>query len=195
MASFYFDERLRVDAASALSQLRRLGVQHAHILSGDAAPSVARIAHELQEAQKLLTHERLSLATKSGLKPQDKLLALRSLQAQGRCVAMVGDGLNDGPVLAGANVSFAFGRAVPLARAQSDFLLMGERLVDVARGRAHAQKTMRVMRQNLVWAFAYNVFMVPLAFLGLVNAWQAGLGMALSSILVVANAMRLVRLD
>ena len=106
---------------------------------------------------------------------------------------MVGDGLNDGPVLAGAHVSFAFGRSVPLARSRSDFVVMGDRLAMVERSVRLARRTLRVVRQNLAWAAAYNALCVPLAVAGWMPAWLAGLGMALSSLLVVANAARLAR--
>ena len=106
---------------------------------------------------------------------------------------MVGDGLNDGPVLAGAHVSFAFGRSVPLAQSRADFVVLGDSLALVPQTVLLARRTLRVVRQNLWWAAAYNALCVPLAVLGWMPAWLAGLGMALSSVLVVLNAARLAR--
>ena len=106
---------------------------------------------------------------------------------------MVGDGLNDGPVLAGAQVSFAFGKAVPLARSRADFVVLGENIHAIVDTLALARRTMRVVRQNLWWALAYNAACVPLAVAGFLPAWLAGLGMASSSLFVVLNALRLAR--
>ncbi len=178
-ATFTFTEVLRPDAHACVRALSDLGVQ-VHMLSGDAPVAVARAAAQLGigSAQARCT-------------PQDKLAALRQMQAQGRTVAMVGDGLNDAPVLAGAHVSFAFGQATAMAQSQADFVVLGERLLAVSETVALARKTMRVVWQNLAWALAYNAACVPLAVAGLLPAWLAGLGMAGSSLLVVANAARL----
>lgn len=181
LARFALSEALRPDAAAAIAQLREAGVQ-VLLLSGDrdaAAQRVAALAGIVDAA--------------GDCAPQDKWQRLQALQAQGRRVAMVGDGLNDGPVLAGAHVSFAFGRAVPLAQAQSDFAVLGERLIRVPQALLLARRTMRVVRQNLAWAAAYNALCVPLAVAGWMPAWLAGLGMAASSLLVVMNAARLAR--
>ena len=105
----------------------------------------------------------------------------------------IGDGLNDGPVLAGAHVSMAFGNAVPLAQSKSDLVLMGGQLQVVAQSVRLARHTLRVVRQNLVWAAGYNAVCVPLAVVGWLPAWLAGLGMALSSLGVVLNALRLTK--
>jgi Cu2+-exporting ATPase len=129
--------------------------------------------------------------SRGALSPDDKLAALRALQAAGRRAAMVGDGLNDAPVLAGADVSFAFGRAVPIARSRSDFVALTGRLLTIAQTLAQARRTLRIVRQNLAWAAFYNIVAVPLAIAGYMPAWAAGLGMAASSLLVVLNALRL----
>ncbi len=182
LATFELGEDLRPEAADTVRALRGLGLE-VRILSGDAEPAVRRVAQALglDDAQ-----------ARGGCTPQDKLAFLRQAQQQGRKVVVVGDGLNDAPALAGAHVSFAFGQAVPLAQSQADFVLLGLRLDAVARTVALARRTLRIVRQNLWWAVAYNVVSVPLAVAGYMPAWLAGLGMAASSLLVVGNAMRLV---
>ena len=151
-----------------------------HLLSGDGVEAVSRVASAVGIA-----------AFQGGCSPQDKLAFLKAAQERGARVAVVGDGLNDGPALAGAHVSFSFGQAVPLAQAQSDFVVLGEQLSTVVDTVRLARRTLRVVRQNLVWAGVYNAVCVPLAVLGYLPAWLAGLGMALSSLLVVLNALRL----
>lgn len=179
LASFVLLEDLRADAAATVRRLAQMGVA-VQLLSGDADAAVARVAAQLGIG-----------AARGGCSPQHKLQALRALQRQGRHSAMVGDGLNDGPVLAGADVSFAFGQSVPLAQAQADFVVPGGRLMAVADTLALARRTMAVVRQNLAWAALYNAVSVPLAVAGWMPAWLAGLGMAASSLLVVLNALRL----
>ena len=179
LATFEMREDIRPDAAATVAALGAHGIQ-VHLLSGDLPESVARVARQTGIA-----------AAHGSCTPQDKLNHLRALQSEGRKVAMVGDGLNDGPVLAGAHVSFAFGQAVPLAQAQSDFVVMGDRLGTVLQTLLQARRTLRMVRQNLAWAAIYNAVCVPLAVAGWLPAWLAGLGMALSSLLVVLNALRL----
>ena len=106
---------------------------------------------------------------------------------------MVGDGLNDGPVLAGAHVSMVLGHAVSLAQSKSDLVLMGTGLSVVVQSIRLARQTLKVVKQNLLWAALYNAVCVPLAVVGWLPAWLAGLGMALSSLLVVLNALRLTK--
>lgn len=181
LARFELHEDVRPDAASAVRQLREAGV-NVLLLSGDRSASVQRVAAETGIAQ-----------AQGDCTPQSKLEVLRAAQSQGRHVAMVGDGLNDGPVLAGAHVSFAFGKAVPLAQSRSDFVVLGSQLTLVSQTLLLARQTLRIVRQNLMWAAAYNALSIPLAVIGWMPAWLAGLGMALSSLLVVLNAARLSR--
>ena len=152
------------------------------LLSGDRAGAVRRVAAQAGIDQAL-----------GECTPQGKLAALQALQAQGCHVAMVGDGMDDGPVLAGAHASFAFGRSVPLAQSQADFVVLGDSLALVPQTLLLARRTLGVVRQNLWWAAGYNALCVPLAVMGFMPAWLAGLGMALSSLLVVLNAARLAR--
>lgn len=179
LASFSLEEALREQARQTVSDLQVMGVE-LHLLSGDSAASVARVGQLVG-----IVHAR------GGCTPAQKLERMQQLQADGRTVAMVGDGLNDGPVLAGAHVSFAFGQAVPLAQARSDFVVLGDRIDAVAQSVHLARRTMSVVRQNLWWALLYNAACVPLAVMGYLPAWLAGLGMASSSLLVVMNAVRL----
>ncbi|MDP4609475.1 MAG: HAD hydrolase family protein, partial [Burkholderiaceae bacterium] len=106
-------------------------------------------------------------------------------------VVMVGDGINDAPVLAQADASFTLGQAAALVQNRADLVIQGAQLAHVAATRELARVTMRVVKQNLAWALAYNVVAVPLAVAGLLAPWAAGLGMAASSLVVVGNAMRL----
>ena len=181
LASFSLQEDVRPEATDTVAALQALGVE-VHLLSGDQPAAVAQVAAQVGIGRAL-----------GGCTPGDKLAYLQRLQAQGRTVAMVGDGLNDGPVLAGAHVSFAFGQAVPLAQARSDLVVLAGRLDVVPAAMALARKTAAVVRQNLWWALAYNAACVPLAVAGWLPAWLAGLGMAGSSLLVVLNALRLAR--
>jgi Cu2+-exporting ATPase len=179
IATFDLCESLRPDAIATLTHLRALGLD-VRLLSGDRPQAVARLA------------QRAGIAVwEGGCSPQDKQARVRALQAQGRRVLMVGDGMNDGPVLACADVSVAMGEGVPLARAHSDAVIQGSRLAAVATLITQSRRTRRVVWQNLLWAAVYNAACVPLAVAGLMPPWLAGLGMATSSLLAVLNAARL----
>ena len=181
LASFELAEEVRPEAAGVVRALSQMGLS-LKVLSGDGPSAVAQVAQAVGIAD-----------AQGACSPQHKLQALQALQAQGHTVAMVGDGLNDGPVLAGADVSFALGQAVPLAQSKSDFVLMGGQLDVLVSTLQRSRQTMRIVRQNLWWSAAYNASCVPLALMGWLPAWAAGLGMALSSLLVVLNALRLAQ--
>lgn len=181
VATFQLREVMRPDAHRCVQDLDALGLA-VHLLSGDALGPVALAAAQLG-IRPDRAHARCT--------PDDKLARLRQLQVQGATVAMVGDGMNDAPVLAGAHVAFAFGNASSLAQSQADFVVLGSQLGAITDTLVLARKTMRVVRQNLLWALLYNAACVPLAVAGFLPAWLAGLGMATSSLLVVANAARL----
>lgn len=182
LAGFDLDEVIRPNAHEAVARLHKAGLE-VRMLSGDNAAAARRVASRLGIRQ-----------VQGDCTPQAKLENLQALQQQGRKVLMVGDGLNDGPVLARAHVSVALGQAVPLAQAQSDLVMPGGQLLMLPSMLAHARQTLRIVRQNLCWAAVYNAVCVPLALMGWLPAWLAGLGMALSSLLVIANAARLSRL-
>jgi Cu2+-exporting ATPase len=180
-ACFSFDETLREGAAEAMVALREQGYQLT-LLSGDSPPRAQRLARQLG------LH-----AVIGGATPQDKLAEVVAAQHRGERVAMVGDGVNDAPVLARADVSLAMGQSALVARAQADAVLVGNRPMDIVRTLRVARRTMRIVRQNLVWALLYNAACVPLALLGFLPPWAAGLGMAASSMVVVLNALRAAR--
>jgi Cu2+-exporting ATPase len=183
LASFEFHERLREDAVPSLQALQAQGLR-LFVLSGDKSAAVERMAQRLNLPDSQV---------QANFSPEAKLQFVQHLQAQGRHVAMVGDGFNDMPVLAGAHVSFAFGQAVPLAQARSDVVVQGQHLMAIANTFALAKRTQTVVRHNLIWAAAYNAVCVPLAFMGYLPPWLAGLGMALSSLIVVLYSLQLAR--
>jgi len=180
-ASFSFDETLREGAAEAVAALQAQGYRLS-LLSGDEP---ARARHL---AQRLGFDDAIGGAT-----PQGKLAELAAAQQRGERVAMVGDGVNDAPVLARADVSLAMGQGALVARAQADAVLVGNRPMDLVHTLRVARRSMRIVRQNLVWALLYNVACVPLALLGYLPPWAAGLGMATSSVVVILNALRAAR--
>jgi len=181
LAGFRFGEILRDDALAGVKALQRDGIE-LHLLSGDEPGRVREVAVALGLRD-----------ARGGLSPEDKLAALTAAQRDGRCVAMVGDGINDGPVLGRADVAIAMGSGAALARSQGDAILLSNRLSDLARARTLARRTVRVVHQNLAWAAVYNLACVPLALTGHLPPWAAGLGMACSSLVVVLNSMRLGR--
>jgi Cu2+-exporting ATPase len=181
LAAFEFAEALRPDAQATVARLQQAGLA-VMLLSGDATARVREVG------------EQLGVTTAQGdAKPADKLAAVAALQRHGHRVGMVGDGLNDAPVMARADASFAIGDASALTRANADFILMSGQLADITRARQTARHAMGVVRQNLAWAVTYNAVCVPLALFGWFPPWLAGLGMATSSLVVVLNALRIDR--
>ncbi|MFN3398450.1 MAG: heavy metal translocating P-type ATPase, partial [Sulfurimicrobium sp.] len=183
LALFALGDTLRPDAASLIKGLQQRG-KTVVLLSGDQEDAVQQVAQQLgiPEARAAMT-------------PQGKLDYVRGLQREGAVVAMVGDGVNDAPVLAAAGVSIAMGGGTQVARASADMILLSERLLHLLAGVDISRKTSRIIRQNLAWAFLYNLIAIPLAALGHVTPWMAGIGMSASSLMVVLNALRLVEPD
>ncbi|SMB27641.1 Heavy metal translocating P-type ATPase [Sterolibacterium denitrificans] len=183
LACFLMRDSLRTDASTLLATLESLGMRLT-ILSGDAPATVTAVAARLGIAD-----------AHGGQSPEAKHAFIKRLQAQGAVVAMVGDGVNDAPVLAQAQVSIAMGGGADLARKAADIVMLGDVLQPLAQAIVLARRTLRVVRQNLVWAFTYNILAIPAAMLGIVTPWMAGIGMSASSLLVVLNALRLQHRD
>ncbi len=181
LASFDLSEALRPDARAAVQALRDMGLT-VQLLSGDRAGAVQALARSAGID-----------AAFGECSPEDKLAHVRSLQQRGHRVAMVGDGINDAPVLALADLSVTLGQASALARSRADAVVLGGQLGGVPSLLQLAKRTRGVVRQNMAWALAYNLVCVPLAVVGWMPAWLAGLGMAASSLAVVLNASRLAR--
>lgn len=181
LAEFLLCDALRADAQVTLLQLRSQGLEPL-IASGDRAAVVAAIARQLGEPRSF-----------GNLRAVDKLACVRSLQAQRHIVVMVGDGVNDAPVLAGADVSVAIGGGTDLAKVSADIVMLGENLAPLAQGIETARHCMHIIRQNIAWAVLYNAAAVPLAASGWLQPWMAAIGMSMSSLLVTLNALRLRR--
>ena len=180
---FRLADTLRAEAVPLAQRLSAEGLGLG-VLSGDSPSVVASVAKTLGIAD-----------AHGGMSPQGKQAWIAELQKNPQAVvAMVGDGVNDAPVLAQAHVSVAMGGGTDLARNQADIVLLNENLGSLGRAILLARKTLRIVRQNLWWSFIYNFTSVPLAMAGLVTPWMAGIGMAGSSLLVVLNALRLQRI-
>ena len=179
LAWFALDDRLRPDAPALLETCRARGWK-VLLLSGDSSPMVQQIAEQLQIND-----------ARGGLTPDDKLQVLKELHSQGRHVLMLGDGVNDVPVLAAADISIAMGSATDLAKTTADAILLSNRLSSLISALAVAKKTRRVIIENLGWATLYNGLVIPFAAIGWVTPGWAALGMSVSSLLVVLNALRL----
>jgi Cu2+-exporting ATPase len=181
VARFEIGDELRSDAAESISALASAGFRII-IASGDRETAVQRVAERLGVCEWHAT-----------LGPEGKVELVRSLRAAGETVVMVGDGINDAPVLAAADASIALDAGTALARASADAIVLGKRMMSIVDAVSIARATRRIIRQNIAWAIVYNLTAVPLAVSGVLAPWMAALGMSLSSLLVVLNALRLRR--
>jgi P-type Cu2+ transporter len=181
LAWFTFGDALRPGARSLITTLQDTGIA-VSLLSGDRAATVRCVAQAVGIVE-----------YRGDARPDDKRARIAELQRGGAIVAMIGDGINDAPGLALANVSLSFGSAATLTQWTADVVVLGDDLRQVAEAIIRARRTFRVIRQNLAWAFAYNLVAIPLAATGQLSPLAAALGMSLSSLLVVANALRLLR--
>lgn len=179
LAAFVLADSARPQSAELVNRLQQQGIS-VSILSGDSEQAVAHFAQILgiQNWQ-------------AGLTPEQKLSALQALQQKGEIVAMVGDGINDAPVLAGAQVSIAMGSGTQMARATGDVVLLTENLLEIEHAVITSRFGISVIRQNFAWALAYNLVALPFAAAGFISPWLAALGMSVSSLVVVLNALRL----
>ncbi len=180
-----FDERFRADTPAALASLHKLGIASS-VLSGDQADRVQAAVAALQ------AHAPIDVAAAHAT-PEAKLQNLAAAQAAGQRVAVVGDGINDAPVLAQADVSIALDQGAALAQSQADLLVLGGRLQGLPMAVQTSRFALRIVRQNLIWAATYNMACIPLALTGYLPPWAAGLGMAASSLAVVLNSLRVAR--
>ena len=181
LAWLVLDDRLRDDAPALLDACRARGWRIL-LLSGDSSPMVGEIARQLGIED-----------ARGGLTPDDKLAVLKQLHGEGRKVLMLGDGVNDVPVLAAADISVAMGSATDLAKTSADAVLLSNRLDSLTRALPLARRTRRIIIENLSWAMLYNGLILPFAAIGWVTPAWAALGMSISSLLVVLNALRLAR--
>lgn len=179
LAFFRLGDEVRPESAALVRDLQAAGCE-VLLMSGDAESVARQVAAQLGITQ-----------VQAAMSPRDKRDAVLQLQAKGAVVAMIGDGVNDAPVLAQAQVSVAMGAGAQLARTQSDLVLLSDNLDHLRQGVRRSRFALRVIRQNLLWSFSYNFLALPLAALGHVTPWAAGIGMSASSLLVVLNALRI----
>ncbi|MGO1775240.1 MAG: heavy metal translocating P-type ATPase, partial [Agrococcus casei] len=181
LGTLMLDDQVRPESKQTVERLRGLGIEPI-MITGDHAGAADRIAQAVGITE-----------VHAGALPGDKLEHVRQLQAQGRRVAMIGDGVNDAAALAASDLGIAMGSGTDVARASASITLVSGGLEQATTGIELARATLRVIRQNLFWAFAYNTLAIPLAAFGLLSPLIAGLAMALSSVMVVVNSLRLNR--
>ena len=181
LACFYFNDKVRDTAKPMLDKLKVLGID-AIMLTGDPSPQALTVANDLGMN-----------SAYNGLSPSAKVEHIQQLQANGAVVLMVGDGINDAPVLAAADVSTSIAGAADLAQVSSDSIILNGQVEAIASAKRIADKTERIIKQNFRWALGYNITALVPAVFGYVPPWLAAIGMSLSSLLVVLNALRLKR--
>lgn len=175
------NDKVRSEAKSIVAQAKAAGLK-VELLTGDSSEQAPSLASSLGIK-----------TVNKGMEPQQKMEYVKGLQSAGAIVAMVGDGLNDAPVLSVANTSFAVAGATDLARTRADFLIVDQDLHAVTNTWNKARQCRRIIVQNFSWALGYNIIAIPLAALGFVPPWAAAIGMSLSSLMVVLNSLRLNR--
>ncbi|MCB2381346.1 cadmium-translocating P-type ATPase [Shewanella sp. SR1] len=180
LASFEIQDNIRQDSKATVEMLKQQGCRIS-IASGDSSGHVHQLAKELGIDD-----------VHSGLTPADKLALVTRLQQHNR-VAMFGDGINDAPVLAGADLSVAMGSGSAIAKNSADLILLGDHLSRFTQAVSVAKLTTQIIRQNLAWALGYNALILPLAVTGHVAPYIAAIGMSASSLIVVGNSLRLLR--
>lgn len=181
LACFYFNDKVRDSTQSMLDTLKGLDIESV-MLTGDPSP------------QALVMAENLGIQSAyHGLSPTDKVNHIQQLQSKGAVVLMVGDGINDAPVLAAADVSTSIAGAADLAQVSSDSIILNGKIEAITAAKRISDKTERIIKQNFRWALAYNSIVLIPAALGYVPPWLAAIGMSLSSLFVVLNALRLKR--
>ena len=182
LAWFCLNDQIRKGTHQTLSILRRLGLE-IQMLTGDNSGAVQEVARELS-IDKVIANT----------SPEDKLAYIQQLQNQGAKVVMIGDGINDIPVLAGAQTSIAMGSATDLAKTNADAVLISSDIIRLTDSILLSRKTQSIIQQNLTWALLYNLIALPLAAMGFIAPYMAAIGMSVSSLIVVGNALRLTKL-
>ncbi|MFL7047443.1 HAD-IC family P-type ATPase, partial [Vibrio cyclitrophicus] len=180
IATFTYEDPIRKESIEFIKKFKEAGIKTT-LLTGDSLINAKPVAEEIGIADIV-----------ANAKPEDKLAYLNSRDASD-ITMMVGDGINDAPILAGAHLSVAMGGGTDVAKASADMVLLGDKLDRLLKSRTLALKTRKIIRENLAWSLGYNLLILPLAVAGLVAPYIAVVGMSASSIIVVSNSLRLLK--